>query len=76
MGDVYMTLEDLEQQAAEIQTQLNELGMDLLRKNAQGVKLLTQQELISIRIKDGDYDFEIPELEDAPIGDKVIDNDA
>ena len=32
--------------------------------------------MISIRIKDGDYDFEIPELEDAPIGDKVIDNDA
>jgi hypothetical protein len=71
-----MTLEDLEQQAAEIQTQLNELGMDLIRKNAQGVKLLTQRELIVIRIENGDYDFEIPKSIDAPIGDKVIDNDA
>jgi len=70
-----MTREDLEQQGAEIQTQLNELGIDLLSKNQLGIKLLTQQELIAIRIKDGDYETEIPELEDAPIGTKVIDND-
>ena len=70
-----MTTEDLEQQALEIQTQLNELGIDLLSKNQLGIKLITQQELIAIRIKDGDYETEIPELEDAPIGTKVIDND-
>ena len=71
-----MTREDLEKQGAEIQTQLNELGIELLSKNQLGVKLLTQQELIVLRLKDGDYEIEIPELEDAPIGTKVIDNDA
>ena len=71
-----MTREDLEQQGAEIQTQLNELGIDLLSKNQLGIKLITQQELIAIRLKDGDYETEIPEFEDAPIGTKVIDNDA
>ena len=70
-----MTREDLEKQGAEIQTQLNELGIDLLSKNQLGIKLLTQQELIAIRIKDGDYETEIPKFEDAPIGTKVIDND-
>ena len=70
-----MTRADLEKQGAEIQTQLHELGIDLLSKNQLGIKLLTQQELIAIRIKDGDYETEIPKLEDAPIGTKVIDND-
>ena len=65
-----MTREDLEQQALEIQTQLNELGIDLLSKNQMGIKLITQQELIAIRLKDGDYYTEIPEFEDAPIGEK------
>ena len=65
-----MTREDLEQQALEIQTQFNELGIDLLSKNQMGIKLITQQELIAIRLKDGDYYTEIPEFEDAPIGEK------
>jgi len=68
-----MTREDLEQQGAEIQTQLNDLGIDLLSKNQMGVKLLTQQELIVLRLKDGDYETEIPEPD--PIGTEVIDND-
>jgi hypothetical protein len=71
-----MTKGELEQQGAEIQTQLNELGIDLLSKNQLGIKLITQQELIAIRIKDGDYETEIPKFEDAPIGTAVIDNDA
>ena len=53
-----MTKDDLEQQGAEIQTQLNELGIELLSKNQLGIKLITQQELIAIRIKDGDYETE------------------
>jgi len=68
-----MTKGELEKQGAEIQTQLNDLGIDLLSKNQMGVKLLTQQELIAIRIKDGDYETEIPEPD--PIGTEVIDND-
>ena len=60
-----MTREDLEKQGAEIQTQLNELGIDLLSKNPLGVKLLTQQELVAIRIKDGDYETETPEKPEA-----------
>ena len=70
-----MTREDLEKQGADIQTQLNELVIELLSKNQMGVKLLTQQELIAIRIKDGDYETEIPEPEYAPIGTEHIDND-
>ena len=69
-----MTREDLEKQGAEIQTQLNELGIELLSKNQLGIKLITQQELIVLRIKDGDYETEIPEPD--PIGTKVVDNDA
>ena len=68
-----MTRGDLEQQGAEIQTQLNALGIDLLSKNQMGVKLITQQELIVLRLKDGDYETEIPEHD--PIGTEVIDND-
>jgi hypothetical protein len=68
-----MTRADLEKQGAEIQTQLNELGIELLSKNQMGVKLLTQQELIVLRLKDGDYETEIPEPD--PIGTEVIDND-
>ena len=70
-----MTREDLEKQGAEIQTQLNALGIDLISKNQMGVKLLTQQELVVLRIKDGDYETEIPESEYAPIGTERIDND-
>jgi hypothetical protein len=68
-----MTKGELEQQGAEIQTQLNELGIELLSKNQLGIKLII---LIAIRIKDGDYETEIPKFEDAPIGTAVIDNDA
>ena len=68
-----MTKDDLEKQGAEIQTQLNALGIELLSKNQMGVKLLTQQELIVLRLKDGDYETEIPEPD--PIGTEVIDND-
>jgi hypothetical protein len=56
-----MTREDLEKQGAEIQTQLNALGIDLISKNQLGIKLLTQQELVAMRIEDGDYENEILE---------------
>ena len=67
-----MTKDDLEKQGADIQTQLNELVIELLSKNQMGVKLLTQQELIVLRLKDGDYETDIPEPD--PLGTEVIDN--
>ena len=70
-----MTKGELEARQGEIQESLNKLGMSLISQNQDGISLLTEQTINNKRLSDGDFSADL-EFADAPIGEKVVDNDS